>query len=81
LLSKINENGKERVELVSAIIHTIFFLFLFCLSDGELELFIYLFIICEYTVAVFRHSRRGLIMDGCEPPCGWWDLNSRPLEE
>jgi hypothetical protein len=20
-------------------------------------------------------------MDGCEPPCGCWDLNSRPLEE
>jgi hypothetical protein len=19
--------------------------------------------------------------DGCEPPCGCWDLNSRPLEE
>jgi hypothetical protein len=23
------------------------------------DLFIYLFIICKYTVAVFRHSRRG----------------------
>jgi hypothetical protein len=22
-----------------------------------------------------------LIMDGCEPPCGCWDLNSGPLEE
>jgi hypothetical protein len=48
-------------------------------------LFIYLFIICKYTVAVFRHSRRGrqisLWMDGCEPPCGCWDLNSGPLEE
>ena len=21
------------------------------------------------------------ITDGCEPPCGWWDLNSEPLEE
>ena len=19
--------------------------------------------------------------DGCEPPCGWWELNSGPLEE
>jgi hypothetical protein len=37
-----------------------------------------------YTVAVFRHSRRGhqiFVMDGCEPPCGCWDLNSGPLEE
>ena len=22
-----------------------------------------------------------LIIDGCEPPCGCWELNSRPLEE
>ena len=21
------------------------------------------------------------IVDGCEPPCGGWELNSRPLEE
>ena len=21
------------------------------------------------------------ITDGCESPCGFWDLNSRPLEE
>ena len=43
-----------------------------------------LFIISKYTVAVFRHTRRGgsdLITDGCEPPCGYWDLNSGPLEE
>ena len=44
---------------------------------------IYLFHICEYTVAVFRHTRRGIqmpIIDGCKPPCGCWDLNSGPLE-
>jgi hypothetical protein len=40
-------------------------------------------IICKYTVAVFRHTRRAsdLIADGCEPPCGCWDLNSGPPEE
>jgi len=29
------------------------------------------------------HQRRASdpITDGCEPPCGCWDLNSRPLEE
>ena len=45
---------------------------------------IYLFIICVYTVAVFKYSRRGhqiFVTDGCEPPCGCWDLNSGPLEE
>jgi hypothetical protein len=29
------------------------------------------------------HQKRApdLIMDGCEPQCGCWDLNSGPLEE
>jgi hypothetical protein len=34
------------------------------------DLFI-LFYVYEYIVAV----------DGCEPPCGFWDLNSGPSEE
>jgi hypothetical protein len=44
---------------------------------------IYLFYVYEYTVAVFRHARRApdLITDGCEPPCGCWELNSGLLEE
>ena len=37
-------------------------------------LFIYLFYVCEYTVT-------DSITDGCEPPCGFWELNSGPLEE
>jgi hypothetical protein len=46
----------------------------------------YLFIscVCEYTIAVSRHTRRGHLIpitDGCEPPCGCWELNSGPLEE
>ena len=109
----------------------------FLLTCNFLFLKIYLFNICEYIVAVFRHSRRGcqisLLMvvsyhvvagdwtrdfsfflsfcfkliysmymdgynlalssntpeevvryhytDGCEPPCGFWELNSEPLEE
>jgi hypothetical protein len=41
-----------------------------------------LFILCEYTVTIFRHQKRAsdLITDGCEPPCGCWELNSGPLE-
>jgi hypothetical protein len=43
---------------------------------------IYLFYVCEYTVAVFRQKRASdLITDGCKPPCGCWELNSGPLEE
>jgi hypothetical protein len=51
------------------------FFFFFFLKD----LFIYLFTICKYTVAVFRES--DLIMGGCEPPCGCWDLNFGPSGE
>jgi hypothetical protein len=42
-----------------------------------------LFIIYKYTVADFRHTRRGYqtSTDGCELSCGCWDLNSGPLEE
>jgi hypothetical protein len=53
-------------------------------SSGFLFFKIYLFIMCVYTVAVFRHSRRGhqiFVTDGREPPCGCWDLNSGSLEE
>ena len=58
-----------------------FFYFLFFLDLFILN--IYLFIICKYTVAVFRQEKRvsDLFTDGCEPPCGCWDLNSWPLEE
>jgi hypothetical protein len=43
----------------------------------------YLFIICKYTVALQTPQKRvsDLITDGCEPPCGCWDLNSGPPEE
>jgi hypothetical protein len=42
------------------------------------------FIHVGYTVTAFRHSLRQHWMpttDGCEPPCGCWELNSGPLEE
>jgi hypothetical protein len=44
---------------------------------------IYLFYVYEYTVAVFRHQKRASdpITDGCELPCGCWELNSGSLEE
>jgi len=34
-------------------------------------------------VLSFTHQKRAsdLITDGCEPPCGCWELNSGPLEE
>jgi hypothetical protein len=40
---------------------------------------IYLLIICKYTVAVFRHSRRGSRISLRMVVC--WNLNSGPSEE
>ena len=36
-----------------------------------------------YTVLCLHVSLQApnLITDGCEPPCGCWELNSGPLEE
>jgi hypothetical protein len=47
------------------------------------DLFIY-FMYIGYIIAAFRHTRKRAsdpIIDGCEPPCGCWELNSGPLEE
>ena len=47
-------------------------------------LFIYLFVICKYTVVCLQTLEKrasDFVMDGCEPPCGCWDLNTGPLEE
>jgi hypothetical protein len=60
----------------------VYLVFCFCFLFSFFLRFIYLLYV--YTVAVFRYSRRGyqiFVTDGCEPPCGYWDLNSGPLEE
>jgi len=54
-----------------------------CLLSAEISFFKDLFVLCmwEYTVTLFRHTRASdLITDGCEQLCGWWELNSGPLE-
>jgi hypothetical protein len=53
-------------------------------KDLFIYLFIYLFHVCKYTVAVFRHTRRGHqipLQMVVSHPCGCWELNSGPLEE
>jgi len=56
-------------------------------SYGNLILFfffkIYLFMYSILPAYVTAGQKRApdLITDGCEPPCGRWDLNSGPLEE
>jgi hypothetical protein len=46
---------------------------------------IYLFILCVgvHHSCLQTHQKRASdpITDGCEPPCGCWELNSGPLEE
>jgi hypothetical protein len=39
---------------------------------------IYLFYVYEHTSDT---PEDGIRTDGCEPPCGCWELNSGPLEE
>jgi hypothetical protein len=41
----------------------------------------HLLYICEYSLQTQRQKASDSITDGCEPPCGWWELNSGPLEE
>ena len=46
---------------------------------------IYVFILCIWVhcshLQTCQKRASDPIIDGCEPPCGCWDLNSRPLEE
>jgi hypothetical protein len=50
------------------------------INNSKKNLFNYLFNVYEYTVAVFRHTRRGHQIS-LQSPCGCWGLNSGPLEE
>jgi hypothetical protein len=53
------------------------FLFLFLFSK---DVFIYYMVHCScFQIPQKRAS--DLFTDGCEPPCGCWNLNSRPSEE
>jgi hypothetical protein len=68
---------------------TFFFKPLFFLKDLFIYLFVYLFIylFINYMyvhcscLQIFQKRASDLITDGCEPPCGCWDLNSGPSEE
>jgi hypothetical protein len=60
------------------------FLFLF-FSFLSFFFFKDLFIVCirVHCSCLQTHQKRASdpITDGCEPPCGCWELNSGPLEE
>ena len=50
--------------------------------ESFLNLFIYC--VCNILSACMSKGQKrapDLIIDGCEPPCGCWELNSGPLEE
>ena len=52
---------------------------------NELNFFKDLFILCMWVHchSLQTHQKRllGPIIDGCETPCGGWELNSGPLKE
>lgn len=63
----------------------------FLLKERNFKLFFFffsfkdLFILCIWVhcPCLHTHQKRAsdTITDGCEPPCGFWELNSGPLEE
>jgi hypothetical protein len=55
----------------------IIFIFIF------LKIYKFIYYIEVHCSCLQTHQKRAsdLITDGCEPPCGCWDLNSGPLEE
>jgi hypothetical protein len=65
--------------------HISSFLNLLCDSKCSFFLiFIYLFIICKVHCRCLQTLQKRVsdfVTDGCEPPCGCWDLNSWPSEE
>jgi hypothetical protein len=53
------------------------FCFCFCFKD----LFTYLMLVYSSHLQTHQKKTLDLITDGCDSPCGFWELNSGPLEE
>jgi hypothetical protein len=45
------------------------------------DLFIYYMKVHCSCLQTLQKRESDLVTDGCEPPCGCWDLNSGPSEE
>ena len=43
--------------------------------------FMYMYTLSACMSVCQKKSMSALIIDGCEPPCGCWELNLGPLEE
>jgi hypothetical protein len=83
MFAEVEEEGsgvQGHPELYSWLLFFFFNLFLFIFLFKK-----YLFISCMwvYYRCLQTHQKRASdpITDGCEPPCGCWELNSGPLEE
>ena len=47
-----------------------------------LQPYFYMCVHCHcHSLQMQQKTASDLITDGCEPPCGCWELNSGPLEE
>ena len=56
----------------------VFFLVYFL---AKIELLIMYIVLCPQVLLARRKRASNLIIDGCEPPCGFWELNSEHLKE
>ena len=47
------------------------------------KIYLFIYYMCVHCSCPQTQQKRASdpITDGCEPPCGCWDLNSGPLEE
>jgi hypothetical protein len=50
-------------------------------SKSSFFFLIYLLYVSCSCLQTLQKRESDLITDGCEPPCGCWDLNSGPSEE
>jgi hypothetical protein len=58
-----------------------FFFFFFFFYTYLFYLFIYYMYVHCSCLQTLQKRASDLVTDGCEPPCGCWDLNFRPSEE
>ena len=70
-------------KIVLHLLAPLFFLFLFVCLFTCFKIYLLIYLLCVHCSCLQTHQKRASdpITDGCEPPCGCWELNSGPLED